>query len=67
MRLLRRAPAFSFVTVLTLAIGIGINTAVFSVINGVLLKPRELVCAPKVMLCDASLMLNPCVTWLAAL
>src|SRR5512134_2982560 len=38
-RQLLRAPGFSLTTVLTLAIGIGATTAIFSVVNGVLIRP----------------------------
>jgi macrolide transport system ATP-binding/permease protein len=40
LRLIRKAPVLSIATILTLAIGIGLNAGVFTVLSGLMLRPR---------------------------
>jgi predicted permease len=50
LRLLRRQPGYAFAVIATLGLGIGANSAIFSVINGVLLKPLPYVESERLVL-----------------
>src|SRR6266851_5317865 len=59
LRLLLKTPGFSALVVIVLAVGIGANTAIFSIVNGVLLKPLPFADAGRLVAIDTTVRNEP--------
>jgi putative ABC transport system permease protein len=53
-RTLRKSPGFSALVIIVLAVGIGANTAIFSIVNGVLLRPLPFTDASRLVAVDTT-------------
>jgi predicted permease len=58
-RLIFKSPGFSALIVVVLALGIGANTAIFSIVNGVLLKPLPFAAASRLVALDTTVRNEP--------
>src|SRR3954449_2924058 len=59
LRLIVKSPGFSSLIVIVLALGIGANTAIFSIVNGVLLKPLPFADASRLVAIDTTIHNDP--------
>src|SRR5690349_21083376 len=62
LRQLRKAPGFTLAIVLTLAVGIGATTAIFSLVEGILLRPLPFSDPNKLVLLGDHLQDNPAIS-----